>query len=83
MLRRLLATGDAFRPFEADALVAYGADAGRPVATPDAQSALDALRDKGLVVRLERGRYTLDDASLAEWFAARRLAAAPPAAASA
>ena len=43
----------------------------KTVTTPDVQSALDTLRDKGLVVRLERGRYTLDDGSLSEWLADR------------
>ena len=71
VLRHLIETGVRFRPFETVALASYAALAGHPVTTSDAQSALDALREKGLVVRLERGVYTLDDASLSDWFAAR------------
>jgi hypothetical protein len=71
VLSRLVQKDDAFKPFEADALAAYAEDVGQPVGPGDAQSALDALREKGVVVRLERGRYTLDDAGMAEWHAAR------------
>ena len=60
--------GDNYRPFDADALTAYSEDTGGQVSVADAQGALEMLREKGLVIRLERGRYTLDDPSLADWF---------------
>ncbi len=45
---------------------------GEPVTPSEAQSALDALRGRGVVVRLERGLYTLEDGSVPDWFAARQ-----------
>ncbi|MFK0092290.1 hypothetical protein [Pseudomonas sp. NPDC090592] len=35
--------------------------------TPNVQKALDALRDKELVWKANRGEYALEDASMAEW----------------
>ena len=37
--------------------------------TPNVQKALDALRDKELVWKANRGEYALEDASMAEWLA--------------
>lgn len=71
VLKRIISQGGRYRPFDAASLAAYSADAGQNIVAPDAQSALDYLRDKGLVVRLERGRYALEDDSLAEWMAQR------------
>lgn len=71
VLSRMISEGEGFRPFDAAGVAAYSAEVGRPVSPTDAQSALDALRDKGMVVRLERGRYTTDDPGMAEWHAAR------------
>jgi hypothetical protein len=35
--------------------------------TPNVQKALDALRDKELVWKANRGEYALEDASMAQW----------------
>jgi hypothetical protein len=64
VLRRIIEQGDKYKPFDADSLAAYSEISGQQVTVPDAQSALDSLRDKGLVIRMERGRYALDDSSL-------------------
>ena len=74
VLGRLVDRGSGFKPFDAAALDAYGRAVGGPVTPSEAQSALDALREKGVVVRLERGLYTLEDGSMPDWFAARRAA---------
>jgi Fe2+ or Zn2+ uptake regulation protein len=71
VLRRIIEQGDKYKPFDADSLAAYSEISGQQVTVPDAQSALDSLRDKGLVIRMERGRYALDDSSLVEWLADR------------
>ena len=55
VLRRAIEQGGNYRPFDGEALAAYSENVGQTVTTPDVQSALDTLRDKGLVVRLERG----------------------------
>jgi len=81
VLRRVIAEGERFRPFDADSLAAYADAIGDPVAARDVQRALDDLREQELVVRLERGRYSLDDPSLADWLrteAARTEADAGP-----
>ena len=71
VLERLLEQGGKFRPFDIASVSDYAARTGRPVSPGDAQAGLDALREKGLVVRLERGRYTPDDSALGDWYAAR------------
>jgi hypothetical protein len=58
VLRRVVEKGEGFRPFDGEALAAYSADVNQAITAPDVQSALEALRNKGFVVRLERGRYT-------------------------
>ena len=72
VLRRLIDQGSKFKPFDAMALDAYSQATGDSVTPSDAQSALDALREKGVVVRLERGLYTLEDVSMPDWFGARQ-----------
>ena len=72
VLGRLVDRGSRFKPFDAMALDAYGRAVGGLVTPSEAQSALDALREKGVVVRLERGLYTLEDGSMPDWFAARQ-----------
>lgn len=67
VLKRIIETGDRYKPFDAETMAAYSEKIGDAVATADAQSALDALREKGIVIRLERGRYSLEDLSLADW----------------
>ena len=71
VMTRLVEKGEGFKPFEAEALSAYGAATGCDVVAADAQSSLEALREKGVVMRLERGRYTLDDVSMIDWFESR------------
>ncbi len=39
------------------------------VNTANVQKALDALRDKELVWKANRGEYALEDTSMAEWLA--------------
>lgn len=67
VLRRVVEEGDRFRPFDAESVAAYSAAVAEAVSVRDAQQALDQLRDMSLVVRLERGRYALDDPSFSEW----------------
>jgi hypothetical protein len=67
VLRRVVEEGHGFRPFDAESVAAYSVAVGKAVGVRDAQQALDQLRDMSLVVRLERGRYSLDDPSFAEW----------------
>ncbi|GGI28264.1 hypothetical protein [Bradyrhizobium guangdongense] len=77
VLRRIIDQGENYRPFDADSLAAYSENANQQVTVPDAQSALDALREKGLVIRMERGRYALDDTSLIDWLADRTTYSTP------
>ncbi len=68
---RMLKSGDAFRPFDAASIAAYSDEVGRPIDTPEVQTALEQLRAAGVVVRLDRGRYAADDVSLQDWFKTR------------
>lgn len=77
VLRRIIEMGDRYKPFDAEAMSAYSGSTGETIATADAQSALDALREKGIVIRLERGRYSLEDLSLADWLEDRSAASGP------
>ena len=70
VLERIIGEGERFRPFDAGSLAAYSDAVGEPIAARDVQQALDALREQELVVRLERGRYSLEDPSLADWLRA-------------
>ena len=71
VLRRVVEKEEGFRPFDGEALAAYSADVKQTITTPDVQSALEALRNNGFIVRLERGRYTLEDPSVSEWLTER------------
>jgi hypothetical protein len=71
VLRRVVEKGEGFRPFDSEALAAYSAGVNQTITAPDVQSALEALRNKGFIVRLERGRYTLEDPSVGEWLTDR------------
>jgi hypothetical protein len=71
VLKRMVERGESYKPFDADALEAYADDAGQKVTAAEAQSALDALREKNLVIRLERGRYSVEDDSIEDWLADR------------
>ena len=71
VLRRVVEKGEGFRPFDGEALAAYSADVRQTITTPDVQSALESLRNNGFIVRLERGRYMLEDPSASEWLTER------------
>lgn len=71
MLARMAQRSIEFRSFEGTALAYYSDRTGHDVAAVEVQAALDGLRTRGLVVRLERGRYALDDGSLPEWLSFR------------
>ncbi len=71
IVRRVVDEADAFRPFDAAALADHRDALGRPVDTPEVQTALEQLRHAQILVRLDRGRYVTDDVSLPEWHAAR------------
>lgn len=63
-----------FSPFTEQTLVEVSrkleqAQAVANVNTANVQKALDALRDKELVWKANRGEYTLEDTSMAEWLA--------------
>jgi hypothetical protein len=75
VLGHLIKEGLRFAPFSAASITAYSAAAGRKVTAAEAQSALDALRQKNIVWRNARAAYSLEDQDMAEWFIDRR----PPA----
>ena len=69
VLAQLVADGDAFAPFTNATIQAVAKRMGDKVTTSNMQSALDALREKGLVWRAGRGRYALEDQGIADWLA--------------
>ncbi len=71
IVTRMVTAGEGFRPFDAASTAAYGDEVGRSVETAEVQTSLEQLRAAGVVVRLDRGRYAVDDASLPDWHAAR------------
>lgn len=71
VLGQLVQEGSRFAPFAAASLAAYSATAGRTVTAGEAQSALDALRQRNIVWRNARATYSLEDQDMAEWFLAR------------
>jgi hypothetical protein len=72
VLKRVVEQDENYRPFDAEALEAYAEGTSQQkVTAAEVQSALDALREKGLVIRLERGRYTIEDDSIKDWFVDR------------
>ncbi len=71
IVTRMVTAGEGFRPFDAASTAAYGDEVGRSVETAEVQTALEQLRAAGVVVRLDRGRYAMDDASLPDWHTAR------------
>jgi hypothetical protein len=58
-LRAFDRQGDKFVAFAVASLAACSEKLREPVAANDAQSAIDALRNKNLVCRSQRGVYTL------------------------
>lgn len=82
VLWRMLEQGPRFRPYDAEALRFYRDNAGHPVTVPQAQKALEALRQRmpALVWKSARGEYALEDAAMHRWFEARAVAGRwPPA----
>lgn len=73
VLWRMLDQGPRFRPYDAEALRFYREQLGRPVSVPQAQKALEALRQRtpALVWKSARGEYAVEDAAMHRWFQAR------------
>jgi hypothetical protein len=71
VLGHLIRMRDKFMPFTAFSMSAYAEELGRPVSAAEAQTALDALRQKNLVWRNARAAYALEDQDMADWFQAR------------
>jgi beta-phosphoglucomutase-like phosphatase (HAD superfamily) len=83
VLWRMLDQGSRYRPYDAEALRFYREKAGHPVSVPQAQKALEALRQRmpALVWKSARGEYALEDAAMHRWFEALTAAGLwPPAA---
>lgn len=73
VLWRLLAQGQRYRPYDAEALRFYREKTGHPVNVPQAQKALDALRARtpALVWKSARGEYAVEDVAMHRWYEAR------------
>lgn len=73
VLWRMLEQGPRYRPYDADASRFYRENTGHPVTVPQAQKALEALRQRmpALVWKSARGEYALEDAAMHRWFEAR------------
>jgi hypothetical protein len=73
VLWRLLEQGQRFRPYDGEALRFYQQKAGKKVSAQQAQSALEALRQRtpALVWKSARGEYAVDDAAMHRWFELR------------
>ena len=63
----LIDAGDTFSPFNKSSLEAYAARVGSKVSVTGAQSALDALVQKGILWQARRGAYALDDPLWVDW----------------
>lgn len=70
VLWRMLALGQRFRPYDADALKFYREETKHPVSVAQAQKALEALRQRtpALVWKSARGEYAVEDAAMHRWF---------------
>ncbi|MFN9503327.1 MAG: ATP-binding protein [Rubrivivax sp.] len=82
VLWRMLDQGPRFRPYDAEALRFYREKLGRPVSVPQAQKALESLRQRtpALVWKSARGEYAVEDVAMHRWFQARLAAGRwPPA----
>lgn len=73
VLWRMLDQGPRFRPYDAEALRFYRDQLGRPISVPQAQKALEALRQRTppLVWKSARGEYAVEDAAMHRWYQAR------------
>jgi hypothetical protein len=67
---RMLERGDAFRPYDGDALDFYTAQTGHAVTAQQVQAALNSLRNRepSLIWKSERGDYALDNAQMRDWY---------------
>lgn len=76
VLWRLLEQGQRFRPYDGETLRFYQEKTGRKVSAPQAQNALEALRQRNpaLVWKSARGEYAVDDAAMHRWFGLRQTA---------
>lgn len=74
VLEVLITRGGEFSPFTEDSMVAYRKILNRnDFGAPQIQAALDTLRERNLVWKSARGAYTLEDASLIQWFSQRKI----------
>lgn len=71
VLQRMAEIGANFVPFSATSLAAYSAAVGHEVTASEAQGALDALRERGLVWRSARATYALEDQDFSDWIRGR------------
>ena len=73
VLWRLLDQAHRFRPYDAEALRFYQHQTGKKVSAPQAQNALENLRqhNPALVWKSARGEYAVDDAAMHEWYQQR------------
>lgn len=80
VLWRLLAQGDRFRPYDAEALRFYSEKTGVRVTTAKAQTALESLRqhNPSMVWKSARSAYAVEDAAMHRWYEKRMAAGAWP-----
>ena len=72
VLETIISQGRNYVPFSETSMRTYASLLKqKKVSVPSIQSALDALREKGLVWRAAYGDYALEDESLANWYKAR------------
>lgn len=72
VLETIISQGRNYVPFSETSMRTYASLLKqKKVSIPSIQSALDALREKGLVWRAAYGDYALEDESLANWYKAR------------
>lgn len=73
VLWRLLEQGQRFRPYDGETLRFYQRTIGKKVSAPQAQNALEALRQRtpALVWKSARGAYAVDAAAMHRWFEQR------------
>ncbi|MEC5213238.1 hypothetical protein RCH06_001784 [Polaromonas sp. CG_9.5] len=80
VLWRLLAQGQRFRPYDAEALRFYRDKTEDGVSPQKVQNALEALRQRSpaIVWKSARGEYAVDDAAMHRWFEQRVAASTWP-----
>lgn len=80
VLWRMLEQGPRFRPYDGDALHFYREKTGHSVSVPQAQNALESLRQRmpAMVWKSARGEYALEDAALHRWYESRVMALSWP-----